>query len=128
MLSEREELVPYLRQRLRQVAARQGERLLSTPANPISMAFTLDTLAAMVAAPKAAATDDASGGAQPLLVKVEGEGDVTWGEGGVSAPEEQQRRAAGEVAEDVAAVTAEKATARRRPPDVTFFGAMLWSR
>ncbi|EFJ42488.1 hypothetical protein VOLCADRAFT_66969 [Volvox carteri f. nagariensis] len=70
VLLEREELVPYLRDRLRQVAARQGERLLDTPNNPISMALTLDTLA----------------------------------------------------------VVAVAATAPRRPPDVTFFGAMLWSR
>lgn len=42
---EREEVFPYLQQRLTECAARHGESVLSTPGNPISVAMTLDRLA-----------------------------------------------------------------------------------
>ncbi|PNH12955.1 O-phosphoseryl-tRNA(Sec) selenium transferase [Tetrabaena socialis] len=59
-LVQREEVVPYLRARLQEVAARHGERLLATPANPISVALTLDTLAIASAAARAEATSEAT--------------------------------------------------------------------
>jgi|TARA_B110000208_G_scaffold191435_1_gene258268 O-phospho-L-seryl-tRNASec:L-selenocysteinyl-tRNA synthase len=42
LLRQREELMPYLRARLEEVAAEAGERVLDTPHNPISMGLTLD--------------------------------------------------------------------------------------
>ena len=44
LLRRREELVPVLRQRLGELAASKGERMLCTPSNTISMAMTLDRL------------------------------------------------------------------------------------
>ncbi|GLC64731.1 hypothetical protein PLESTF_000201300 [Pleodorina starrii] len=55
VLAEREAVVPYLRDRLHEVAVRQGERLLHTPSNPISLALTLDTLTAATETAAAAA-------------------------------------------------------------------------
>ena len=43
-LDDRERLYARMRERLREVAAEEGERLLETPGNPISMAITLSTL------------------------------------------------------------------------------------
>lgn len=41
---EREDVFPHLRDRLAACAERNGERVLSTPGNPISLAMTLDTI------------------------------------------------------------------------------------
>ncbi len=117
VLSERDEVVPYLRRRLSEVAARQGERLLDTPANPISMALTLDTLAAAsVSAVAAAATigkgnEDNAGDAEAAA------------DGAVELPQE-----GGAAADGVTTAPVPPAPEARRPPDVTFFGSMLWSR
>jgi O-phospho-L-seryl-tRNASec:L-selenocysteinyl-tRNA synthase len=74
------------RARLEAAAAQLGERVLVTPSNPISLAMTLDGLAA--AAARAKAGGDGGGGA-----------------GGEERGGKQQPQ-----------------------PDVTFFGAMLWTR
>jgi O-phospho-L-seryl-tRNASec:L-selenocysteinyl-tRNA synthase len=46
VLQQREELYGYARQRLGEFAAAQGERVLETPGNPISLALTLSSLEA----------------------------------------------------------------------------------
>ncbi|GBG69064.1 hypothetical protein CBR_g3762 [Chara braunii] len=46
VLRDREEIYPYLRQKLQVFAQSQGERLLQTPDNAISLAITLSTLEA----------------------------------------------------------------------------------
>ncbi|GFR47964.1 hypothetical protein Agub_g9769, partial [Astrephomene gubernaculifera] len=80
VLAQREALVPYMRSRLQELAVRQGERLLYTPANPISMALTLDTLQAAAAAAKAkteAAAEAAAEVKSPALAEAEGPASIS---------------------------------------------------
>ncbi|GIL49520.1 hypothetical protein Vafri_5850 [Volvox africanus] len=63
VLAEREEVMPYLRDKLRQLAARHNERLLETPSNPISMALTLDTLVAATRTAEVAAVTEVTAAA-----------------------------------------------------------------
>ena len=44
VLSQREMVFQHLKQKLEEVAAQVGERVLLTPSNPISLALTLDGL------------------------------------------------------------------------------------
>ncbi|CAI5463519.1 unnamed protein product [Closterium sp. Yama58-4] len=44
LLQEREQLMPYLREKMRGVAERHGEWLLQSPDNPISLAISLSSL------------------------------------------------------------------------------------
>lgn len=50
VLTQREQIYPVLRAALCQVAEAHGERVLSTPGNPISVAMTLDRCAEVAAA------------------------------------------------------------------------------
>ncbi|GIL73612.1 hypothetical protein Vretimale_5501 [Volvox reticuliferus] len=160
VLAEREDVMPYLRDKLRQLAARQSERVLETPSNPISMALTLDTLVAAttVTAAAAAVTEVPAAAAAP--------GETGTVEAAAEAKEEQEEQAAPSGNDDLrltvsrmvaaeghnaqseahgpgkpheklrGAAEGQKAVAARQPPpppvrrtpDVTFFGAMLWSR
>jgi hypothetical protein len=54
-LQQREDLFEYLKEKLAAAAAEVGERVLSTPGNPISLGMTLDGLAAAAATYKATA-------------------------------------------------------------------------
>lgn len=101
-LEAREELHCYLTSALGDAAAQLGERLLSTPGNPISLGLTLDGLAAAAASANAAAAAGPGAGA-----------------GACSAAD---------VAGDGFSKRAAVQHAHRTRADVTFFGAMLWAR
>ncbi|GLI64684.1 hypothetical protein VaNZ11_008038 [Volvox africanus] len=143
VLAEREEVMPYLRDKLRQLATRQNERLLETPSNPISMAITLDTLVATTRdAAVAAVTEVTVAGTEAKMTATLAEGETDAKEVAaeghsakykVDAPGEAQgkQRLAAEGQKEVAAPFPPPPPPRllvRRAPDVTFFGAMLWSR
>ncbi|KXZ53262.1 hypothetical protein GPECTOR_7g1156 [Gonium pectorale] len=138
VLAQREELVPYLRERLQALAARQGERLLETPSNPISMALSLDSLTAASAAAKARRVTQE---AEAPAAEAAGSAGAQGADAGVARSAEvhpaAEESAAKQESEEVGAEAgaspgkAEHVAARRPAPplpDVTFFGAMLFSR
>ncbi|PNH12953.1 O-phosphoseryl-tRNA(Sec) selenium transferase [Tetrabaena socialis] len=144
-----EEVVPYLRARLQEVAARHGEWLLATPANPISVALTLDTLASASAAARAEAVSEATKAtssraeaakADDSAPEIGGGVAVSTGEGvgpDTACEASNGTRRGGSL--DGATVGSRAGAAgaggshtgpkpAHQPPDVTFFGSMLWSR
>lgn len=124
-LQQREELLPYLRQRLAVVAAAHGEVVLDTPGNPISVAMTLDGVEAAAAAAKEAAkaasasaaaassssSADADGGGAPPAAAAP----LPTGGKGPGSPSQPKAKASASASAPV-------------PPDATFLGSMLWSR
>ncbi|WIA16718.1 hypothetical protein OEZ85_013372 [Tetradesmus obliquus] len=100
VLQQREDLYGYLSEQLAQAAAQLGERVLSTPGNPISLGMTLDGLAAAAAAANAAADEAAAAAAAGAGSSSEAAAGAAAGGGGSS----------------------------KKHVDVTFFGAMLWAR
>lgn len=143
-LEAREALHPYLVERLTQVAQQQGERLLVTPDNPISVALTLDALQAglrgenMLPSP-AKGADSMAGNAQAsapdaaapagAAAAAAGAAGEAAGAGGAGSSSGAGADAVGKGGSStVAGASASAAGSSRRPLDITFFGSMLWAR
>lgn len=105
VLQQREELYDYLSEQLGQAAAQLGERVLSTPGNPISLGMTLDGLAAAAAAANAASDEAAAAAAAAVRAS-----------------------SSSEAAAGAAGAAAGGGGSSKKHVDVTFFGAMLWAR
>eukprot|EP00798_Chlamydomonas_sp_ICE-L_P014522 gene14522-20553_t len=142
-LKQREELYPYLKDKLQHLAASLGERVLETPGNPISLGFTLSSLSAShsVAAPAAPGGDDQGAGlaqgsdipdAASALVSSGPEGsDVNASAGAQaadSAAELASARGASAGASGVSGASAESGSKNPAPLLETFLGSMLWAR
>lgn len=131
VLSDREALVPYMRTALEALAARQGERLLSTPGNPISMALTLDSLVRASAEAKAKVEEarakleeaEAAGAGQEAGAAA---GMEAGGAPGAGGPEQKGRE--GKQGGGGSGGGSGRAAKVAAAPDVTFFGSMLWQR
>ncbi|KAG2486490.1 hypothetical protein HYH03_014793 [Edaphochlamys debaryana] len=143
VLARREEVYPHLRSRLAAFAAGEGERVLETPGNPISIALTLDTLEAAARSarerqqaqhgtaqqPQSPDADAPGSGASPpaRAAGAEGRAGAQSGAqgGGGGKAKGQGKAGAGKGKAGAGGPSGDRA---RAVPDATFFGAMLWSR
>lgn len=130
LLSDREQLFEYLKGQLTAVAAVRGERVLSTPGNPISLAVTLDALRCGPDQQEALATQPQ----QQLQQQPQQEqGQLQELPPALCTPIERPADIAPlEPQPPDGAVARAAASGSRRNTSVeassTFFGSMLWSR
>jgi len=126
VLREREGLYAYLRAALERAAAEVGERVLVTPGNSISLAVTLDGLFG-------AGGGGGGDGDGAAVGDGDGDGGAAAGDGVAAAGDEGAARSTSPATPTEDRQQQEEARGPQQPKpqqplDVTYFGAMLWSR
>jgi hypothetical protein len=149
LLRQREELLPVLRAALEEVAAQQGERVLVTPSNPISLALTLDSLQLPAGVLQQHGGQVPQGGEEEVVSmqqrvqpgearlaesaaehaqQVSSQQQEPQHGSGQQQGEQQDKQGQQEAQQQQGEQNDKQLQAGRQAPDVTFFGSMLWSR